>query len=69
MKKIVSGVDDGLNTADDDPSPANNLYPLLMQHNEGSELWNRGKTIAKINRVMIHNLHTNTNRNLSFCDF
>lgn len=53
MKKIVSGVDDGSNTADRDPSPANDLYPLLMQHDEGSELWNRGKTMAKIKRVMI----------------
>lgn len=45
MRKIVSGVDDGSNAADGDPSPANNLYPRLMQHSEGSELWNRGKTI------------------------
>lgn len=44
MKKIVAGVEDGLNAADGDHSPANNLYPLLMQHNEESELRNRGKT-------------------------
>ncbi|XP_075902761.1 urotensin-related peptide 1 [Nelusetta ayraudi] len=42
MKKLVSGVEDGSDAADGDPSPANNLYPLLMQHNGGSESWNRG---------------------------
>lgn len=48
MKKLVSGVEDGSDAADGDPSPANNLYPLLMQHNGGSESWNRGKTISTI---------------------
>lgn len=70
MKKMVSGVDDGSNAADGDQIPANNLYPLLMQHNEGSELWKRGKTILKIKRLVISKLtHQHTELYLSFCDF
>lgn len=54
MKKLVSDVEDGSDAADGDPSPANSLYPLLMQHNGGSESWNRGKNISTIKKAMNH---------------
>lgn len=60
MKTIVSGVDDELNAADGEHSRANDLHPLLVQHNKGSKLWNKGKSISKIQGVTIHNLHINT---------
>lgn len=42
MKKLMSDVEDGSDVADRDASVANSLYPLLMQHNGGSQTWNKG---------------------------
>lgn len=42
IQKFVSEVEDGPDTADGEQSQANNLYPLLMQHNMGRDSWNKG---------------------------
>ncbi|XP_062250337.1 urotensin-related peptide 1 [Platichthys flesus] len=39
IQKLVSEVEDGPDTADGE---VNNMYPLLMQHNEGRDSWNKG---------------------------
>ncbi|XP_054453103.1 urotensin-related peptide 1 [Anoplopoma fimbria] len=42
LQKLVSEVQDGPNTAEGEQRELNNLYPLLMQRNEGMESWNKG---------------------------
>ncbi|XP_069387839.1 urotensin-related peptide 1 isoform X1 [Paralichthys olivaceus] len=42
IQKLVSEVEDGPNTADGEQREVNNMYPLLMQHNEGRDSWNKG---------------------------
>uniref|UniRef100_A0A3Q3MZV9 Urotensin-related peptide 1 n=1 Tax=Mastacembelus armatus TaxID=205130 RepID=A0A3Q3MZV9_9TELE len=42
IQKIVSEVEDGLNTAEGQQREMSNLYPLLMQHNGGRDSWNKG---------------------------
>ncbi|XP_069387840.1 urotensin-related peptide 1 isoform X2 [Paralichthys olivaceus] len=37
IQKLVSEVEDGPNTADGEQREVNNMYPLLMQHNEGNK--------------------------------
>lgn len=46
FQKLVSEVGDGSDTAGGEHSQVNNLYPLLMQHNGGSDSWNKGKNIT-----------------------
>lgn len=45
FQKLVSEVGDGSDTAEGEQSQVNNLYPLLMQHNGGSDSWNKGKKL------------------------
>ncbi|XP_054595159.1 urotensin-related peptide 1 isoform X2 [Nothobranchius furzeri] len=42
IHKLVSEVEDGPNTAEGEHREVNNLYPLLMQQNDGRVSWNRG---------------------------
>uniref|UniRef100_A0A3Q3J0Z6 Uncharacterized protein n=1 Tax=Monopterus albus TaxID=43700 RepID=A0A3Q3J0Z6_MONAL len=42
IQKFVSEVEGGLNIAEGQQREANNLYPLLMQHNGGRDSWNKG---------------------------
>ncbi|CAB1456221.1 unnamed protein product [Pleuronectes platessa] len=42
IQKLVSEVEDGPDTADGEQREVNNMYPLLMQHNEGRDSWNKG---------------------------
>lgn len=48
IQKLVSEVEDGPNTAEGEPSQANNLYPLLTQHNMGRDSWNKGTRTYKL---------------------
>ncbi|KAM7417368.1 hypothetical protein PAMA_017158 [Pampus argenteus] len=42
IQKLVSEVEDGANTAEEEQREVNNLYPLMMQHNGGRDSWNKG---------------------------
>ncbi|XP_060934927.1 urotensin-related peptide 1 [Limanda limanda] len=51
IQKLVSEVEDGPNTADGEQREVNDMYPLLMQHNEGRDSWNKGtKDLAQQDR-------------------
>uniref|UniRef100_A0A1A7XL50 Urotensin-related peptide 1 n=1 Tax=Iconisemion striatum TaxID=60296 RepID=A0A1A7XL50_9TELE len=43
IHKLVSEMEDGTNTAEGEHREVNNLYPLLMQQNEGRVSWNKGQ--------------------------
>uniref|UniRef100_A0A3Q2PSC4 Urotensin-related peptide 1 n=1 Tax=Fundulus heteroclitus TaxID=8078 RepID=A0A3Q2PSC4_FUNHE len=44
IQKLVSEVEDGANTAEEEQRAANNLYPRMMHQNGGRDSWNKGDT-------------------------
>lgn len=48
IEKLVSEVEDGPDTAEGEQNQANNLYPLLTQHNMGRDSWTKGTRTYKL---------------------
>ncbi|KAM4585964.1 urotensin-related peptide 1 [Fundulus diaphanus] len=42
IQKLVSEVEDGANTAEEEQREVNNLYPRMMHQNGGRDSWNKG---------------------------
>lgn len=49
--KLMSEVEEGLDTANGGQSQVNNLYPLLMQQNMGRDSWDKGRRNEKYSDI------------------